>query len=90
MAEPDLTARATSRYFLDEGHHHHTHASDQHSTYGTKIIPTTWREAVAVLDEIFGNPTDLPIAEHTGADSRARYELSQRIVERAKVEIDRG
>ena len=45
---------------------------------------------MAVLDEIFGNPTDLPIAEHTGADSRARYELSQRIVERAKVEIDRG
>jgi TnpA family transposase len=25
----------------------------------------TWREAVAVLDEIFGNPADLPIAEHT-------------------------
>jgi TnpA family transposase len=39
--------------------------SDQHSTYGTKVIPTTWREAVAVLDEIFGNPADLAIAEHT-------------------------
>ena len=39
--------------------------SDQHSTYGTKVIPTTWREAVAVLDEIFGNPTDLPLTEHT-------------------------
>lgn len=23
------------------------------------------REAVAVLDEIFGNPTDLPLGEHT-------------------------
>jgi TnpA family transposase len=60
-----LTARALSRYFLDEGTTTYTHVSDQHSTYGTKVIPTTWREAVAVLDEIFGNPTDLAIAEHT-------------------------
>jgi TnpA family transposase len=62
-AQPDrpravalLPRRGTTTY---------THVSDQHSTYGTKVIPTTWREAVAVLDEIFGNPTDLPIAEHT-------------------------
>ena len=47
------------------GHHHLHPLSDQHSTYGTKVIATTWREAVAVLDEIFGNPTDLAIAEHT-------------------------
>jgi hypothetical protein len=60
-----LTARALSRYFLDEGTTTYTHVSDQHSTYGTTVIPTTWREAVAVLDDIFGNPTDLPIAEHT-------------------------
>jgi len=60
-----LTARALSRYFLDEGTTTYTHLSDQHSTYGTTVIPTTWREAVAVLDDIFGNPTDLPIAEHT-------------------------
>ena len=60
-----LTARALSRYFLDEGTTAYTHVSDQHSTYGTTVIPTTWREAVAVLDDIFGNPTDLPIAEHT-------------------------
>jgi TnpA family transposase len=60
-----LTARALSRYFLDEGTTTYTHVSDQHSTYGTKVIPTTWREAVAVLDEIFGNPTDLPLTEHT-------------------------
>jgi TnpA family transposase len=60
-----LTARALSRYFLGEGTTTYTHVSDQHSTYGTKVIPTTWREAVAVLDEIFGNPTDLAIAEHT-------------------------
>ncbi len=60
-----LTTRALSRYFLDGGTTTYTHVSDQHSTYGTKVIPTTWREAVAVLDEIFGNPTDLAIAEHT-------------------------
>jgi TnpA family transposase len=60
-----LTARALSRYFLDEGTTTYTHVSDQHSTFGTKVIPTTWREAVAVLDEIFGNPTDLPLGEHT-------------------------
>jgi TnpA family transposase len=60
-----LTARALSRYFLDEGTTTYTHVSDQHSTYGTKVIPSTWREAVAVLDEIFGNPTDLPLSEHT-------------------------
>ena len=50
--------------FLD-GTTTYTYVSDQHSTYGTKVIPTTWREAVAVLDEIFGNPTDLPLGEHT-------------------------
>jgi TnpA family transposase len=60
-----LTARALSRYFLAEGTTTYTHVSDQHSTYGTKVIPSTWREAVAVLDEIFGNPTDLPLSEHT-------------------------
>jgi hypothetical protein len=48
-----------------EGTTTYTHVSDQHSTYGTTVIPTTWREAVAVLDDIFGNPTDLRIAEHT-------------------------
>ena len=59
-----LTARALSRYFLDEGTTTYTHVADQHSTYGTKVIPSTVREATYVLDEILGNPTDLPIAEH--------------------------
>jgi hypothetical protein len=52
-------ARALSRYFLVEGTTY-THVSNQHSTYGTKVIPTSRREAV-----IFGNPTDLRLAEHT-------------------------
>jgi TnpA family transposase len=54
-----------SRYFLDEGTTTYTHVSDQDSTYGTMVIPATWRETVEVLDEIFGNPTDLPLGEHT-------------------------
>ncbi|MDQ6675423.1 MAG: hypothetical protein M3069_32630 [Chloroflexota bacterium] len=41
---------------------------------------------VEVLDELV-QLLDRALA---GADSRARYELSQRVVERAKVEIDRG
>lgn len=38
--------------------------TDQHTTYGTKVIVTTRREAHYVLDEILGNVTDLPITEH--------------------------
>lgn len=53
-----------SRYFVDEGLSTYTHVSDQHSTYGTKIIVATDREAYYVLDEILGNATDLPITEH--------------------------
>ncbi len=60
-----LTARALSRYFVDEGTTTYTHVADQHSTYGTKVIASTVRDATYVLDEILGNPTDLPIAEHT-------------------------
>jgi TnpA family transposase len=42
----------------------YTHVTDQHTTYGTKIIVATKREAHYVLDEILGNATDVPIAEH--------------------------
>ncbi|WP_406500097.1 transposase [Streptomyces sp. NBC_00846] len=42
----------------------YTHVSDQHSTFGTKVIVATHREAHYVLDEILGNATDLPISEH--------------------------
>jgi TnpA family transposase len=38
--------------------------TDQHTTYGTKIIVATRREARYVLDEILGNATDIPITEH--------------------------
>ena len=60
-----LTARAHSRYFVDQGGTSYTHVSDQHTTYGTQMIVATDRDATYVLDEILGNTTDLPIAEHT-------------------------
>jgi TnpA family transposase len=59
-----LTARALSRYFVNEGVSTYTHVSDQLSTYGTKVVVATQPEASFVLDEILGNQTDLPIAEH--------------------------
>jgi TnpA family transposase len=42
----------------------YTHVSDQWSTYGTKVIVPTTREAHYALDEFLGNATDLPIREH--------------------------
>lgn len=59
-----ITARALSRYFAHEGLSTYTHVTDQHATYGTKVIVATRREAHYVLDEILGNATDLPITEH--------------------------
>jgi hypothetical protein len=42
----------------------YTHVSDQHSTFGTKILVPTQREAHFVLDDFLGNATDLPLFEH--------------------------
>jgi len=39
--------------------------SNQHNQYGTKVVPTTARDAAYLLDEILGNETELPILEHT-------------------------
>ncbi len=35
------------------------------SQFGTKVIPTTARNATYVLDEILDNETELPLLEHT-------------------------
>ena len=59
-----VTARALSRYFANEGLSTYTHVTDTHTTYGTKVIVATKREAHYVLDEILGNATDIPITEH--------------------------
>ncbi|MHB8508536.1 MAG: Tn3 family transposase [Candidatus Dormibacteria bacterium] len=64
MQGRSLTARALSRYFVDEGITTYTHVSDQHSTFGTQIIVSTERDATFTLDEILGNTTELPIVEH--------------------------
>ncbi|GAA3605550.1 hypothetical protein GCM10022236_04300 [Microlunatus ginsengisoli] len=50
------------------------------------LLATLAETYVEVLDELV-QLLDQALA---GADSRARYDLSQRVVERAKIEIDRG
>jgi TnpA family transposase len=56
--------RAMNVHFADQGLSTYTHVSDQHSTFGTKVIVPTTREAHYVLDDFLGNATDLPIREH--------------------------
>ena len=59
-------ATALPRYFgYGRGVTFYTWTSDQFSQYGTKVIPTTVRDATYVLDEILDNETELPILEHT-------------------------
>lgn len=54
-----ITARALSKYFAHEGLPTYTRVTDQHTTYGTKVIVATKSEAHDVLDEILGNATDI-------------------------------
>lgn len=59
-------AVALPRYFgYGRGLTFYTWTSDQFSQYGTKVTPTTVRDATYVLDEILDNETELPILEHT-------------------------
>lgn len=59
-------AKAVPRYFgFGQGVTFYTHTSDKYAQYGSKVIPTTERDATYVLDEILGNETDLVILEHT-------------------------
>ena len=54
------------KYFgYGRGLTYYTWTSDQYSQYGTKVIPTTIRDATYVLDEILDNETELAILEHT-------------------------
>ncbi len=61
------SARAMRRYYTGKGASIYTWTSDQHAQYGTRVIPTTEREATYVLDAIFDNETelDITIEEHT-------------------------
>jgi len=58
-------ARAMRRYFTGTGATIYTWTADHHIQYGTRVIPTTVREATYVLDAILDNETDLQIEEHT-------------------------
>lgn len=58
-------ARAMRRYFTGTGATVYTWTADHHIQYGTRLIPTTVREATYVLDAILDNETDLQIEEHT-------------------------
>lgn len=58
-------ARSIPRYFgYGKGITFYSWTSDQFSQYGTKVIPSTVRDATYVLDGILGNETELPISEH--------------------------
>nr|WP_303652785.1 Tn3 family transposase [Paludisphaera mucosa] len=59
-------ATSLPRYFgYGKGVTFYTWTADQFSQYGTKVIPTTVRDATYVLDEILDNETELPLLEHT-------------------------
>ena len=58
-------ARSMRRYFTGTGATVYTWTADHHIQYGTRVIPTTVREATYVLDAILDNETDLTIEEHT-------------------------
>jgi TnpA family transposase len=66
VAVKTKNATALPRYFgYGRGLTHYTWTSDQHGQYGTKVIPSTARDATYVLDAILDNETELPIVEHT-------------------------
>lgn len=59
-------AKANPRYFgYGKGLTLYSWTSDQFSQFGSKVIPTTARDATYVLDEILDNETELDILEHT-------------------------
>lgn len=59
-------ASAIVKYFgFGRGVTFYTHTSDQYSQYGSKVITSTERDAIYVLDEILANETDFEILEHT-------------------------
>jgi TnpA family transposase len=68
-------ARTQPRYFgYGKGVTAYSWTSDQLSQFGTKVIPSTVRDATYVLDEILDNETDLDIVEHT-SDTAGYTEL---------------
>lgn len=65
VAVKTRNATALPRYFgLGRGLTFFSRTSDQFSQYGSKVAPSTSRDATYVLDEILDNETELPIVEH--------------------------
>lgn len=66
VAVKTRNAVSLPKYFgYGKGLTYYTWTSDQYSQYGTKVIPSTIRDATYVLDEILDNETELTILEHT-------------------------
>lgn len=66
MAVKTRNAVSIPRYFgYGKGLTYYNWTSDQYSQYGTKVIPSTIRDATYVSDEILNNETELTILEHT-------------------------
>jgi TnpA family transposase len=66
VAVNNRQAVALPRYFgYGKGLTFYTWTSDQHSSYGDKVIPSTMRDAPYLLDAILDNETELSILEHT-------------------------
>jgi hypothetical protein len=66
VAVKNTQATALPRYFgYGRGVTFYTWTSDQFSQYGSKVIPSTMRDATYLLDGILGNETELTILEHT-------------------------
>jgi hypothetical protein len=51
-----ITARHLNKYFVSEGISTYTHVSDQHSTFGTKVIVATHREACTCWTRSWATP----------------------------------
>ena len=65
VAVKTSNATALPRYFgYGRGLTFYTWTSDQYSQFGTKVIPTTMRDATVVLDEILDDETELPLFQH--------------------------
>ena len=65
VAVKTRNATALPRYFgLGRGLTYFSWTSDQFSQYGSKVAPSTSRDATYVLDEILDNERELPIVEH--------------------------
>ena len=58
------TATINPRYGRDPTITFHTHVSDQYGPSHTKVINSTVRDALHVLDGLLGHDTDLRIKEH--------------------------